>query len=129
MTIWNGWFIYAPAVLGCTHKSEKLDPPLIFAVRYAGMTKLNCCNHGDRKSYFGDRKSYFGDRKSYFGELKSYFGELKSYFGELKSYFGDRKSYFGDRKSYFGELKSYFGELKSYFIVWCSLGAEDCCIG
>ncbi len=33
--------------LRCTHKSEKLHPPFIFAVRNAGLTKLNCCNHGE----------------------------------------------------------------------------------
>jgi hypothetical protein len=46
--------------LRCTHKSEK---PLHqrFTVRYAGVTKLNCCNHGDAYDWLRLRNCYFGE--------------------------------------------------------------------
>ena len=70
----------------CTHKSEKLLHQR-FAVRYAGVTKLNCCNHGDAYGYL--RICYCGEPICYFGERICYFGERICYFGEPICYFGD----------------------------------------
>ncbi|MCC5598108.1 hypothetical protein [Nostoc favosum] len=99
------------------HTSRKNFIYQKFAVRYAGVTKLNSCNHGERICYFGERICYFGERICYFGERICYFGERICYFGERICYFGERICYFGERICYFGERICYFGERICYFGV------------
>ncbi|MHC5724851.1 MAG: hypothetical protein ACYTXY_12055 [Nostoc sp.] len=76
----------------------------------AGVTKLNCCNHGDAYGWLRLRICYFGELICYFGELICYIGDRICYIGELICYFGELICYFGDRICYIVELICYFGD-------------------